>query len=151
MKDFPVERIYRDARITTIYEGTSQLQVVAAIRGVTAGGLLARIREFEGEKVNPEQEYLKKILVRMTDDYEKTVKMVTDQNDNEYLDFHARRMVEMAGNIIIGYLLLLDSVRDNEYEKAAEIFIKMGRSENEQKADYIKNSEIKDLGMFRYV
>lgn len=151
MKDFPVERIYRDARITTIYEGTSQLQVVAAIRGVTAGGLLARIREFEGEKVNPEQEYLKKILVRMTGDYEKTVKMVTDQNDNEYLDFHARRMVEMAGNIIIGYLLLLDSVRDNEYEKAAEIFIKRGRSENEQKADYIKNSEIKDLGMFRYV
>jgi alkylation response protein AidB-like acyl-CoA dehydrogenase len=47
MKDFPVERIYRDARITTIYEGTSQLQVVAAIRGVTTGLFLSRIREFE--------------------------------------------------------------------------------------------------------
>ncbi len=151
MKDFPVERIYRDARITTIYEGTSQLQVVAAIRGVTAGGLLVRIREFEEEKVTPELEYLRKILMQMTADYEKTVKLVTEQNDNEYLDFHARRMVEMAGNIIIGYLLLHDSVRDNEYEKSAEIFIKRGRSENEQKADYIKNSETKDLGIFRYV
>jgi alkylation response protein AidB-like acyl-CoA dehydrogenase len=151
MKDFPVERIYRDARITTIYEGTSQLQVVAAIRGVTSGGLLARIREFEAEKVNPEQEYLKKILIQMTADYEKTVKMVTDLNDNEYIDFHARRMVEMAGNIVIGYLLLHDSVRDDEYSKSAEIFIKRGRSENEQRADYIKNSETKDLGVFRYV
>ena len=151
MKDFPVERIYRDARITTIYEGTSQLQVVAAIRGVTAGGLLARIKEFEEEKVTPEQEFLRKILIQMTSEYEKTVKLVIDQNDNEYIDFHARRMVEMAGNIVIGYLLLHDSVRDDQFAQSAEIFIKRGRSENEQKADYIKNSDMKDLGIYRYV
>jgi 3-(methylthio)propanoyl-CoA dehydrogenase len=151
MKDFPIERIYRDARITTIYEGTSQLQVVAAIRGVTAGGFLNRIREFEEVKVSPELDYLKKYLVGMTNEYEKTTKWVLEQNDNEFVDFHARRMVEMAGNIIMGYLLLHDSMKNDEFQKAAEIFIKQGKSENAQKADYISSSEIKDLGVFRYI
>lgn len=151
MKDFPIERIYRDARITTIYEGTSQLQVVAAIRGVTAGGFLNRIREFEEVKVTPEMEYLKKYLMEMTAEYEKVTKWVTDQEDNEFVDFHARRMVEMAGNIIMGYLLLHDSIRESEFEQSAEIFIKTGKSENAQKADYITSSETKDLGVFRYV
>jgi 3-(methylthio)propanoyl-CoA dehydrogenase len=151
MKDFPIERIYRDARITTIYEGTSQLQVVAAIRGVTAGGFLNRIREFEEVKVSPELDYLKKYLVGMTNEYEKTTKWVLEQNDNEFVDFHARRMVEMAGNIIMGYLLLHDSMKSDEFQKAAEIFIKQGKSENAQKADYISSSEIKDLGVFRYI
>ena len=151
MKDFPIERIYRDARITTIYEGTSQLQVVAAIRGVTAGGFLNRIREFQEVKVKPELEYLKKYLIGMTNEYEKVTAWVISQEDNEFLDFHARRLVEMAGNIIMGYLLLHDSTQDDEFETAAEIFIKRGKSENAQKADYITSSELKDLGVFRYV
>lgn len=151
MKDFPIERIYRDARITTIYEGTSQLQVVAAIRGVTAGGFLNRIREFEEVKVTPELEYLKKYLVGMTNEYEKVSRWVIEQEDNEFLDFHARRLVEMAGNIIMGYLLLHDSAKNDAFETSAEIFIKRGKSENAQKADYITSSELKDLGIFRYV
>jgi len=150
MKDFPIERLYRDARITSIYEGTSQLQVVAAIRGVTAGGLLNLIREFEQEKVNPEFEFMKKILIGMTDEYEKVSAQVIDQQDPEYIDFHARRMVEMAGNIVMGYLMLFDSVRNDEFATSAEIFIKMVKAENVQRASYILNSEIKDLGIFRY-
>jgi hypothetical protein len=62
IKDFPVERLYRDARITSIYEGTSQLQVVAAIRGVTTGGYLAQIREYEKIDLRPEMEHLGKEL-----------------------------------------------------------------------------------------
>ena len=151
MKDFPIERIYRDARITSIYEGTSQLQVVAAIRGVTAGGFLNRIREFEEVMVAPELEYLKKYLVNMTAEYEKVSKWVLEQEDTEFLDFHARRLVEMAGNIVMGYLLLHDSSKNDEFETSAEVFIKRGKSENAQKADYITSSETKDLGVFRYV
>jgi alkylation response protein AidB-like acyl-CoA dehydrogenase len=150
MKDFPIERIYRDARITSIYEGTSQLQVVAAIRGVSTGGYLNRIREFEAEKIKPDMEYLKKMLIDMTNDYEAMVNFVNEKEDAEYLDFHARRLVEMAGNIIMGYLLLSDSMRDEEFTQIAELFIKTGRSENAQKADYIKNSDMKDLGVFKY-
>lgn len=150
MKDFPIERIYRDARITTIYEGTSQLQVVAAIRGVGTSAYLNRIREYEAEKLDPELEYLRKILKDMTNEYEKLTKYVDEHEDGEYMDFHARRLVEMAGNIIMGYLLLLDSMRDEEYRNAAEIFIKVAVTENREKADYIRRSEIKDLGLFKY-
>lgn len=54
MKDYACERIYRDARILTIYEGTTQLQVVAAIRHVTTGTYLKQIREYEKHAINPE-------------------------------------------------------------------------------------------------
>ncbi|MBN1132398.1 MAG: acyl-CoA dehydrogenase family protein [Bacteroidales bacterium] len=151
MKDFPIERIYRDARITSIYEGTSQLQVVAAVRGVSTGGFLERIKEFEAERITPDLDYLRRILVEMTEEYEKVVGAVEKEADNEFADFHARRMVEMAGNIIMGYLLLLDSVRDMDYKTSAEIFIIQAHSENLQKANYILNSDVKDLGNFRYV
>lgn len=149
MKDFPIERIYRDARITTIYEGTSQLQVVAAIRGVTTNVFLKRIREYENMLNDPELEYLKRTLIEMTDEYESVVKQVIGIKDNEYTDFHARRMVEMAGNIIMTYLLLLDSMRDDEYRQSAEIFLKKAHALNKQYVDYITRFELKDLGVFK--
>ncbi len=150
MKDFPVERIYRDARITSIYEGTSQLQVVAAIRGVSTNAYLNRIREFGEIKITPELEYLKKILVTMTLEFESVFKFVDEKDDDEYLDFHARRLVEMAGNIIMGYLLLRDTSVDEEYMNSAEMFIKTALSQNAGKADYIRKSEQKDLGIYKY-
>lgn len=149
MKDFPIERIYRDARITTIYEGTSQLQVVAAIRGVTTNTLLKQIKEYENYCDDSRLEYLKRTLINMTSDYEVAVKAVTEENNTEYIDFHARRLVEMAGNIIMGYLLVLDTIRDSQYEESAKIFINKARSENKEKIDYITNFELKDLGIFK--
>ena len=75
-EDYPVERSYRDARITSIYEGTTQLQVVAAIRGVTTGSYLNQIRVYEAETVSPKMEYMKRSLIILTDDYEQAVKKV---------------------------------------------------------------------------
>lgn len=150
IKDFPIERIYRDARITSIYEGTSQLQVIAAIRGVSTAAYLDAIRSYERMNIKPELEYLRRTLIFMTADYEETVKKVMDVKENEYLDFHARRLVEMAGNIIIGYLLLSDTMRDDSYRKAADIFIKKGFAENKERMEYINNFELKDLGIFKY-
>lgn len=149
MKDYPVERIYRDARITSIYEGTTQLQVVAAIRGVTTGGYLNRIREYEAEQIKPELEGYRRVLVTMTEEYETAVKKVMEMNNNEFIDFHARRMVEMAGFIIMGYLLLLDCNRDHSFWKTLEVFLKFGRSQNAQRAEFIKYSSVNDLGKFK--
>ncbi len=149
MKDFPIERIYRDARITNIYEGTSQLQVVAAIRGVYNGLYLDIMKEFEEEKIKPELEYIKRELVEMTELYEKSVQQVLDVKNNEYIDFHARRMVEMAGNIIISYLLLMDAMRDDKYKNSAMIFTRKVKSENLEKADFIAQTELKDLGNYK--
>ncbi len=149
MKDFPVERLYRDARITSIYEGTSQLQVVAAIKGVTTGIFLSKIREYEKEELRPELDYLKAHLIKMTDEFEKTSNLVIDQKDEELVEFHARRLVEMAGNIIMGYLLLQDAMRSDEYQNAAEIFIKRSEANNKEKVHYIKNTELRDLGLIK--
>lgn len=149
MKDYPVERIYRDARITSIYEGTTQLQVVAAIRGVTTGGYLDRIREFEMMELRPELHGYRRTLIGMTDEYERAVKAVVDVKDNEYIDFHARRLVEMAGNIVMGYLLLLDTQRDERYKTSTDIFIKRGKADNHAKATFVFNSNIDDLGFYK--
>jgi len=149
MKDFPVERLYRDARITSIYEGTTQLQVIAAIKGVTTEAFLHRIKEYEKESLRPELVFLRKTLIKMTEEYEQTVRNVIELKDEELLDFHARRLVEMAGNIIIGYLLVIDAMRDEEYQNAAEVFIKRAEANNKEKVYYINITENRDLGIIR--
>jgi len=151
MKDFPIERLYRDARITSIYEGTSQLQVVAAIKGVTTGTYLKKIEEYESIEVAPELEYLRHMLTIMTSEYNTIVDVVKDKEDLEFTDFHARRLVEMAGNIIMGHLLVLDSQRDSKFKYLAELFIKKSQAANKERINYIEGSEIKDLGTYRQV
>ncbi len=150
MKDYPVERIYRDARITSIYEGTTQLQVVAAIRGITTGAFLNRIREYEAEKISPKLEYLKRSLIILTDDYEQAVKKVTSADDNEFIDFHARRLVEMAGHIIMSYLLLLDSNRDEMFLRSAKNYITFAKSQVKAHAEFIRVSELSDIGSYKF-
>ena len=150
MKDYPVERLYRDARITSIYEGTTQLQVVAAIRGVTTGSFLAQIRAYESQKVAPELAFLKRSLIIMTEEYDHAVNHVIAINDTEYVDFHARRMVEMAGYIIMGYLLMLDANRNREYLRSARNFVKLAKSQVNAHASFIGSSSIDDLGSYKY-
>ncbi len=150
MKDFPIERIYRDARITTIYEGTSQLQVVAAIRGVGSGAYLKVLKEWEALPIKPEFEYLKHMLVKLTDQFAKTVEKVTEMENPEVYDFHSRRLVEMAGNVIMGYLLLMDANRNDEYKHSAEVFIRLAKSENTQKVSFINSFDFKELGNYKY-
>lgn len=147
MKDYPIERIFRDARITTIYEGTSQLQVVAAQRYVTNGSYLAQIREYEKIEVKPEYEQLKKVLSGMTDQYQKAVEKVLE-GDNEFIDFHARRLVEMAAHIIMSYLLLSDAQSDDSYAMSAEIYTGKSKSWNDERYSYIKDFSACQLNPF---
>jgi len=149
MKDFPIERIYRDARITTIYEGTSQLQVVAAIRYVGNGGYLSAMRERASLPVKRELEYLKSSLEKMTDQFGKTVEKINEYSDNEYFDFHSRRLVEMAANVLIGYLLLYDANRNDDYTMSADIFIRKGRAENVATVSFINNCHPKEVNDYK--
>jgi len=150
MKDYPVERIYRDARITSIYEGTTQLQVVAAIRGITTGQFLKQIRVYEAERVSPQLEYLKRSLIILTDDFEQALKKVTSADDNEFIDFHARRLVEMAGHIIMSYLLLLDANREESFLRSAKNYINYAKSQVKASAEFIRVSELSDLGEYKF-
>ncbi len=147
MKDYACERVYRDARITSIYEGTTQLQVVAAIRHVTTGTYLNKIREMEAEQVVPEDEAVKNTLVFMTQQYANAVQSVLGVKDSGYQDFMARRLVEMAGHIIMGYLLLEDTQRDESFRKSLHVYVNYGQAEVAKHADFIGNfrpEEIKD-------
>ena len=150
MKDYAVERIYRDARITSIYEGTTQLQVVAAIRGVTTGGYLKQIHAYEKQDLRPELEKFRRILISLTQDYEEAVNKVLSVGDNEFIDFHARRLVEMAGYIIMSYLLVLDANRDMEYSRSAQNFNKMAKGEVKARAEFIRASSQEDIGHYKY-
>ncbi len=149
MKDYTCERLYRDARITNIYEGTTQLQVVAAIRHVTTGTYLNQLRAYEALEYKPELEDLKKRLTKMTDTYEQLVAIVTESQDNEYLDFMARRLVESAAHCVFGYLLLQDANKDNLFLKSAEVYINYGESEIYKSREYIAKFKPENLSSYR--
>lgn len=147
MKDYTCERLYRDARITSIYEGTTQLQTVAAIRHVNTGTYLNQIKAYEAMEVAPEDEAVKNTLIFMTQQYANAVQAVTGVSDNAYQDFMARRLVEMAGHIIMGYLLLEDAQRDESFRRSLHVYVNYGQAEVAKHADFIGNfrpEEIKD-------
>ncbi len=122
MHDFSVERLYRDARITNIYEGTTQLQIVAAIGGVTSGTAASIIDEYEQEDYSHVPE-LHETLKKAKFNFEKTLVGVKEVDKKDFLTYHSRRLVEMATDIIQGYLLLRDAKFSERKKKVAEVFI----------------------------
>ena len=148
MKEYPVERIYRDARITTIYEGTSQLQTVAAIRYVTTGAYLAKIREYEQIEVDPRFAAQKAKLVAMTEQFEQACAFVTSK-DASYIDFHARRLVEMAAHIIMSYLLIFDAAKSDDFVASARIYTAKAVAWNMERYQYIADFCPEDIESFK--
>lgn len=151
MKDYPCERLYRDARILTIYEGTSQLQVVAAIRHVTTGTYLNQIRFYEQQPINPEFHSFRKRLITMTNLLENSINRVTETKNQEYIDFHARRLVEMAGHIIMGYLLIIDASRNDMFRKLAEVYINYAEVETRKHATFIKTFDMENIDKYKVI
>ncbi|MDR3194387.1 MAG: acyl-CoA dehydrogenase family protein [Tannerella sp.] len=149
MKDYACERLYRDARITNIYEGTTQLQVVAAIRHVTTGTYLNQLRAYETLEYKPELDALKQKLTGMTGKYEKLVSLVTETKESEYIDFQARRLVEAAAHCIMGYLLLLDANREDAFRRSAEVYVRYGEAEVEKIYAYITRFDREDLAHYK--
>jgi len=150
MKDYPCERYYRDARITNIYEGTTQLQVIAAIRHVLTGTYLAQMKAYQEEALNPELDGLKVRLAHLVEIYEQLVPKVADTKDNEYIDFHARRLVECAGHICIGYLLLSDADKaPEEFRRSAEVYINYGETEVKKIKEFIEGFPVENLQYYR--
>mgnify|MGYP002509431668 CR=1 FL=1 len=149
MKDYACERVYRDARIISIYEGTTQLQVVAAIRHVTTGTYLGLIKSYDEQEIAESLKPLKEQLVAMTAAYEKAVETVGAVKDAAYGDFMARRLVEMAGNIIMGYLLLLDATRNESFTRSAKVYVKMAQAEVAKHSDFIANFNPADIADYQ--
>ena len=150
MKDYACERIYRDARITSIYEGTTQLQVVAAIRHVTTGTYSKMIQELDAAEYAENLKPLQVKLQAMTAVYEAVVAKVADVKDTSYTDFMARRMVEMAGHIIMGYLLLEDATRNEVFTKSANNYVRFGEAEVARHAEFINKFNVEAVADYTY-
>lgn len=123
MKDYPMERYYRDARITNIYEGTSQLQVVAAIGGILAGVLDKEFDKFKELQFNGDLVSLADIVKTMISSFTIAVQSVKDKKDHEYTDFVAERIVKMGLDIFISTLFLDAAKTDERKVKLAQMWI----------------------------
>ncbi len=150
MKDYACERLYRDARITSIYEGTTQLQVVAAIRYVTTGAYLEQIERYAAEEFTGKLAPLAETLKNLTALYAEAVTIAVDANDQSYLDFLSRRLVEMAGTIIMAYLLLSSAKENESLVASAAVYTKMAQSLCEGHIAFIRNmapEQLADYGI----
>ncbi len=152
MKDYACERMYRDARILTIYEGTSQLQVVAAIKGVTSGIYAARIKEYEAVEVSGELASMRQELIKLRERYEAAVEKAKELgSSSEAFDFVSRRLVEMAGYLVMTNLLVNDAARNDIFTRSARIMTKLSQSEIEKAAVYIDNFDANILEDYKSI
>ena len=153
MKDYPCERLYRDARIMNIYEGTSQLQVVAAINAVTKGTFMEQIERYAAEEYPEAMQPIVEKLKTLTVKFSEMVARV-EAGDKEcagFKDFHARRLVESSGHIIISYLLARQAGQSEEYVASARIFSKLAEGKISEAYTYVMSSSTEDVELFHAV
>ena len=151
MKDYACERLYRDARIMNIYEGTTQLQVVAAINHVTKGTYLEQIMRYEENARTEATKAMGEQLVELRKVYEQVVARVEaiDKETNGYKEFHSRRLVEIAGYIIMSHIMLRQAAEcEADYLNPAKIFVKYATKKITEAAAYINASEASDVELF---
>lgn len=147
--EYKAQRLLRDARIFSIYEGTTQLQVVAAVRYITNGTYLGIMREILAEDVCDCMKPLSDRMAKLVDLYEEAVEKVkADENQDEH-DFLARRMYNMTGDIILSLLLLRDATNvPEEFAKSANVYVRMAEEECVGSHAYIMNFKADDLSSF---
>ena len=148
--EYKSQRLYRDARIFSIYEGTTQLQVVAAIRYVTNGTYLQVIKDMMQSEVSEAMKPLKARIAPLVDLYEQAVNYVKEQGNQDVHDFLARRLYDMTAEIIMSLLIMDDTTRAPElFEKSANVYVRMTEEDVCAKAYYVMHFTEADLANFR--
>lgn len=148
--EYKSQRLYRDARIFSIYEGTTQLQVVAAVRYITNGTYLGIMREMLQNEVAEDLKPLQKRVADMVDAYAEAVDYVKAADNQELHDFLARRLYDMTADIMEALLILDDATRAPElFAKSANVFVRLAEEEVKGYCDYVKSFKAEDLDSFR--
>ena len=130
MKEYACERLYRDARILSIYEGTSQLQVVAAMKGIASGAYLKQIESYDAKlaecnALTDGQKQLLNALRQATADYKRLYELAAAEGTTStHFEHQTRALTEVLSYIIMGYLLLLDSLRDARYLDSCDFMVR---------------------------
>ena len=148
--EYKSQRLYRDARIFSIYEGTTQLQVVAAIRYITNGTYLSIIEEMLGEAVAKDLKPLQERVKKLVELYRQAVDYVKETGCQEAQDFLARRLYEMTAEILMSLLILNDATRAPQlFTKSANVYVRMAEADVVAHYTYIKSFIAEDLVNFR--
>ena len=148
--EYKCQRLFRDARIFSIYEGTTQLQVVAAIRYITNGTYLSIIKEMLESEVSDDLKALKARVAKLADLYEAAINKVKEANDQAVHDFLARRLYNMTGDIVMSLLILDDATKSPElFAKSANVYVRMAEEEVLGHSAYIQNFQAEDLDSFK--
>ena len=148
--EYKCQRLFRDARIFSIYEGTTQLQVVAAIRYITNGTYLSIIKEMLENEVSDDLKALKERVAKLVDLYEAAINKVKEANDQAVHDFLARRLYNMTGDIVMSLLILDDATKAPEmFAKSANVYVRMAEEEVLGHSAYIQNFQAEDLESFK--
>ena len=148
--EYKCQRLFRDARIFSIYEGTTQLQVVAAIRYITNGTYLSIIKEMLENEVSDELKPLKERVAKLVELYEAAINKVKEANDQAVHDFLARRLYNMTGDIVMSLLILDDATKAPEmFAKSANVYVRMAEEEVLGHSAYIQNFKAEDLESFK--
>ena len=148
--EYKCQRLFRDARIFSIYEGTTQLQVVAAIRYITNGTYLSIIKEMLESEVSDDLKPLKERVAKLVELYEAAINKVKEANDQAVHDFLARRLYNMTGDIVMSLLILDDATKAPEmFAKSANVYVRMAEEEVLGHSAYIQNFKAEDLESFK--
>ena len=148
--EYKCQRLFRDARIFSIYEGTTQLQVVAAIRYITNGTYLSIIKEMLESEVSDDLKALKTRVAKLVDLYEAAINKVKEANDQAVHDFLARRLYNMTGDIVMSLLILDDATKSPDlFAKSANVYVRMAEEEVLGHSTYIQNFQAEDLESFK--
>lgn len=147
--EYKSQRLFRDARIFSIYEGTTQLQVVAAIRYITNGTYLNIMKEMLQGEVSESLKPLQERVAKLVAAYEACLDKVKAGANQDEHDFLGRRLYDMTADIVASLLILDDATRAPElFEKSANVFVRMAEEEVMGKAAYIQAFHADDLKNF---
>ena len=148
--EYKSQRLYRDARIFSIYEGTTQLQVVAAIRYITNGTYASMIQEMLQNEVSAEMQPLKDRVVKMVAKLEEAIEKVKEDNNQEVLDFLARRLYNMTGDVIMSLLIIEDASKAPElFAKSANVYVRYAEEEVVGHHHFVMNFTAEELPSYR--
>lgn len=151
MKDYPSERFLRDARITTIYEGTSQLQIVAAVRGVCSGAFQTRVEDMEQAQYS--DELLSSLKAKLAEAKELVLKGVAfvKEKGNTYMDLHGRALVDAAIMVLVGHLFIKQASANERKRAVAKRFIEVGLSNTRRDIERVCSGDMSPLEAYTII
>ena len=150
MLEYACQRLYRDARITSIYEGTTQLQTVAALPHINTGTYSQMLEELEAGEVAAEYESLKARAKAMDAKFNEAIEVVKAANNNEFTDLCSRHLYELAANCVMTQLLLRDATKAPElFDKSMKVYLNLAEAEVAKHYNFVKNVDVEAMESYK--